>query len=178
MADTCVSCPQCGNNIPVPENLGSKTSVSCPHCGSPITVTRVEKASAGEQKGLKWEYRSCRTVATTFKCSHSGGHVDGEGGPPMTRRPGGKALTVNAVFREESQSNRPKSETYRVQGCLPVLLICIGAFVSFCDTAGSDFTTRPTGALLIIAGIVWGIAARRLSAWRKRKAQNCKASRS
>jgi hypothetical protein len=168
MADISFSCPECGGDISVDEKT-SGMSVSCPLCSARISFAGARRITTEEKAGVKWEFRREQTVATVIKSSHGGGSPDGKGAPrPMPRMPERPVVTADASFRGELQPNGPTHKTYRVQGCLPVLAICIGAFVSICGTAAENNRTMTIGAVLVLGGIVWAAMARRISAWLRR----------
>ncbi len=169
MAETIFSCPLCGDKISADET-GLGTNLSCPRCAARITVAGENRTHTAGKNGLTFELRSKRTITTSIKSRHAGEPLSENGGPPpVTRMPEKKTLKTSVSFPGEPRENVSAPKTFKIHGCLPVFLICIGAFISMFDTGASDYTTRPEGPLLVIAGIAWAIIVPRISAWWKRK---------
>ena len=174
MASISFNCPQCGTNISVDEK-SSEMNIPCPFCSAQIEITSVKSTHTGEKSGVKWEVFKEQTLATTIKSSHCSESLDETGAPRlMSQMPRKRPLTASIAFGRETQPNAPKSKTFQVQGCLPVLAICIGAFISMCSTMFTDNTTSTIGPVLILAGIAWAVIAPRMSAWFERGSMNCK----
>ena len=66
-------------------------------------------------------------------------------------------------FRKETPPNIVTTRTFKVQGCLPVLVIGVGALVCLYGTTVTSDTVNIIGGALVLVGIGWAVLAGKMT---------------